>query len=52
MKSPRRGIDIKLFGGLFLIVGGIDLIIIILYPDYALKMFGAAIIGPAHCCPK
>lgn len=52
MKSLRVGTDIQMLGGLFLIVGVIDLIIIVLYPHYALKMFGTAITGPASFLVK
>lgn len=44
---PARGRDIRLCGGLFLIVGTIDLIIIALFPSYALKLFGTVVTGPA-----
>ncbi len=37
--------DIKLLGGLFLIVGAVDLVIIVLFPFYALKLFGTAVTG-------
>ena len=46
MRSNPTGVDVKLFGGLFMIVGTIDLVIIVLYPSYALKLFGAVVIGP------
>jgi hypothetical protein len=46
MKAQSAGVDIKLFGGLFLIVGTIDLVIIVLFPFYALKLFGTAVTGP------
>jgi len=44
---PTRSRDIRLFGGLFLIVGTIDLIIIAFFPAYALKLFGAIVTGPS-----
>jgi len=47
MHPAQTGRDIKLLGGLFLIVGVFDLIVIALYPDYALKIFGATLSGPA-----
>lgn len=47
MRTRSPGIDIKLFGGLFLIVGTVDLVIIVLFPHYALKLFGTAVTGPA-----
>ena len=36
-----------LFGGLFSIVGMVDLVIIVLFPAYALKLFGMAVTGPS-----
>ena len=39
--------DVKLFGGLFMIVGTVDMVIIDLFPSYALKLFGAEISGPS-----
>ena len=47
MKILSGGTDIKLLGGSFIIVGMVDAIIIVLFPDYALKLFGAAVTGPA-----
>ncbi len=48
MTHPKRiGVDLKLFGGLFLVVGAVDLIIIVLFPSYALKLFGTAVTGPS-----
>lgn len=47
MKQPQSSRAIQLLGGLFLIVGTIDLVIIVLFPDYALKLFGTAVTGPA-----
>jgi hypothetical protein len=47
MKRAGTGRDIQLLGGLFLIVGTADLVIIALFPAYALKIFGAAVTGPA-----
>jgi hypothetical protein len=46
MDAKPTGVDIKLMGGLFLIVGAVDLIIIVLFPSYALKLFGATVTGP------
>ncbi len=39
MRAKPVGIDIKLLGGLFLIVGVVDLVVIGLFPSYALKLF-------------
>ncbi|HEX7767909.1 MAG TPA: hypothetical protein VF443_14435 [Nitrospira sp.] len=47
MRAQRVGVDIKIWGGLFLIVGTMDLIVIVLFPAYALKLFGASVTGPA-----
>src|SRR5574342_526664 len=47
MRATPAGVDIKLLGGLFLIVGAVDLVIIVLFPAYELKLFGTAVIGPA-----
>jgi hypothetical protein len=47
MHTKPAGVDIKLLGGLFLIVGAVDLVIIVLFPAYALKLFGTAVTGPA-----
>ena len=52
MKPIGTGRDIQLIGGLFLIVGTGDLVIIALFPDYALKLFGAAVTGPASFLVK
>lgn len=52
MKPTETGRDIQLIGGLFLIVGTGDLVIIALFPDYALKLFGAAVTGPASFLVK
>lgn len=52
MKSRQTGIDIKLFGGLFLIIGATDLVIIALFPSYGLKLFGAAVDGPSSFLVK
>lgn len=46
MSAKSTGIDIKLMGGLFLIVGTVDLVIIVLFPSYALKLFGTIVTGP------
>lgn len=45
-RATSRGLDIKLFGALFLLVGLIDLLIIEWFPAYALKLFGVTIAGP------
>ena len=47
MKLLSGGTDIKLLGGSFIIVGMVDTIIIVLFPDYTLKLFGTAVTGPA-----
>ncbi len=47
MQFKRTGTDIKLFGGLFMMVGVVDLVIIVLFPSYALKLFGSVVTGPA-----
>ncbi|MEQ1655595.1 MAG: hypothetical protein ABL960_07830 [Nitrospira sp.] len=47
MRAQSVGRDIKIWGGLFLIVGTMDLIIIVLFPAYALKLFGATVTGPS-----
>lgn len=39
-------------GGLLIIVGMVDAIIIVLFPDYALKLFGTAVTGPASLLIK
>lgn len=52
MKQPQSGRAIQLLGGLFLIVGTIDLVIIALFPNYALKLFGTAVLGPASFLVK
>jgi len=44
-RRARR--TIQLLGGLFMIVGVIDLVIIELFPAYALKLFGAVMTGPS-----
>ena len=44
--TASRGIDIKLFGALFLLVGLIDVLIIEFFPAYELKLFGVTITGP------
>jgi hypothetical protein len=46
MDTRPIGVDIKLIGGLFLVVGAVDLVIIVLFPGYALKLFGTTISGP------
>jgi hypothetical protein len=52
VKPTGTGRDIQLIGGLFLIVGTGDLVIITLFPDYVLKLFGAAVTGPASFLVK
>ncbi len=52
MKQTKSGRAIQLLGGLFLIVGTIDLVIIVLFPDYVLKLFGTAVTGPASLLVK
>jgi hypothetical protein len=52
VKPTGTSRDIQLIGGLFLIVGTGDLVIIALFPDYALKLFGAAVTGPASFLVK
>jgi hypothetical protein len=52
MKPTGTGRDIQLLGGLFLIVGTVDLVIIALFPAYALKLFGTAVTGPASLLVK
>src|SRR5512134_1268023 len=47
MQSTQVGTDIKVFGGLFMIVGAVDLVIIVLFPSYALKLFGTVVAGPS-----
>ena len=44
--TTSRGIDIKLFGALFLLVGLIAVLIIEFFPAYELKLFGVTITGP------
>jgi len=52
MKPSGTGRDIQLLGGLFLIVGTVDLVIIELFPAYALRLFGTAVTGPASFLVK
>jgi hypothetical protein len=52
MNRGRIGTDVKLVGGLFLIVGVLDLVIIALFPHYALKLFGTAVTGQASVLIK
>lgn len=47
MRPTPVGTDIKLCGGLFMIVGTLDLLMIVLFPSYALKLFGAVVSGPS-----
>ncbi len=41
-----RGLDIQLFGALFLLVGFLDVLIIEFFPAYTLKLFGTTMAGP------
>jgi hypothetical protein len=52
VKPTGTGRDIQLIGGLFLIVGTVDLVIMALFPAYALKLFGVAVTGPASFLVK
>jgi hypothetical protein len=52
LKPTGVGRDIQLLGGLCLIVGTVDLVIIALFPAYALKLFGTAVTGPASFLVK
>ena len=52
MKQAGTGRGIQLLGGLFMIVGTVDLIVIALFPAYALKLFGTAVAGPASFLVK
>ena len=52
MRVKPTGFDIKLLGGLFMIVGTVDLLIIVMFPSYALKLFGAVVIGPSSFLVK
>jgi hypothetical protein len=52
MRAKPVGVDIKLLGGLFLMVGVVDLVIIVLFPSYALKLFGTAVTGPSSFLVK
>lgn len=52
MRAMPVGVDIKLLGGLFLIVGVVDLVIIVLFPSYALKLFGSTVTGPSSFLVK
>jgi hypothetical protein len=47
MRAKPVGVDIKLLGGLFLIVGVVGLAVIVLFPSYSLKLFGTAVTGPS-----
>ncbi len=44
--SSSRSRDIQLFGALFILVGFMDLLIIDLFPAYALRLFGVVVSGP------
>lgn len=46
-RAQPVGVDIKIWGGLFLIVGTIDLIVMAWFPAAALNLFGATVTGPA-----
>ena len=52
MNPTGTGRDIQLLGGLLLIAGTVDLIIISLFPTYALKLFGTLVTGPASFLVK
>ena len=52
MRPSQVGTDIKLFGGLFMIVGTLDLLMIVLFPSYVLKLFGAVVSGPSQFLVK
>jgi hypothetical protein len=52
MNQTKSGRDVQMLGGLFLIVGVVDLVIIELYPAYVLKLFGTAVTGPASFLVK
>jgi hypothetical protein len=52
MRAKPIGVDIKLLGGLFLIVGVVDLAVFVLFPSYALKLFGPAVTGPSSFLVK
>ena len=52
MHANRVGIDIKILGGLFLIFGTVDLVVIALFPSYAFKLFGVAVTGPSSYLVK
>lgn len=52
MALKRTGIDIQVFGGILLIVGAVDLVIIVLFPSYALKLFGTEVGGPLSFLAK
>lgn len=41
-----RGLDVQLFGALFLLVGFLDVLIIEFSPAYTLRLFGATMAGP------
>jgi len=52
MHANRAGLDIKILGGLFLIFGTVDLVVIALFPSYAFKLFGVAVTGPSSYLVK
>ncbi|MDH4187968.1 MAG: hypothetical protein OEV08_13325 [Nitrospira sp.] len=52
MRANRVGLDIKILGGLFLIFGTVDLVVIALFPSYAFKLFGVAVTGPSSYLVK
>lgn len=52
MCRTRIGLDIKILGGLFLIFGTVDLVVIALFPAYAFKLFGVAVTGPSSYLVK
>lgn len=52
MQNSSSGRDIQLFGAMFLTVGFVDLMIIELFPAYALKLFGVVVTSPAAYAVK
>jgi hypothetical protein len=51
-EKQSKGTDIKLLGGTFMLVGMVDAIIIALFPEYSLKLFGAGLAGSASLLIK
>jgi hypothetical protein len=52
MRAKPFRVDIKLLGGLFLIVGVVGLAVIVLFPSYALKLSGTAVTDPSSFLVK